>query len=305
MLSSLNIFILLVSTLAVSSYHHSTTRKPVIPSISSRAPIHGIFSTNIDDFSSNTPIISSNEDLPPLDFDELSKESAGEAFKPKTDLSEFYVKKERAAPRQSGWLPLMLAPEALDGSFAGDVGFDPIGFCRSVDDVKRYREAEIKHGRLAMLAAIGWPMSELKHQEIASLIGLDSILSDQGRAPSILNGGLLNEWILGTAVFAVLFSALLEYKTFAMSGAATYRPGELGFDPLGLYTIRGSFGLDKIMEKLTKDQKNARARFEMDECEIKHGRLAMLAITAFAAQEYLSGIPVVLQTPFFFGDPIL
>ena len=67
-----------------------------------------------------------------------------------------------------------------------------------------------------MLAAIGWPMSELKHQEIASLIGLDSILSDQGRAPSILNGGPLNEWILGTAVFAVLFSALLEYKTFAM-----------------------------------------------------------------------------------------
>lgn len=59
------------------------------------------------------------------------------------------------------------------------------------------------------------------------------------------------------------------------------------------------------MEKLTKEQKNARARFEMDECEIKHGRLAMLAITAFAAQEYLSGIPVVLQTPFFFGDPIL
>ena len=35
------------------------------------------------------------------------------------------------------------------------------------------------------------------------------------------------------------------------------------------------------------------------------GRLAMIAIIADAAQEYVSGIPVVLQTPFFFGDPIL
>ena len=31
---------------------------------------------------------------------------------------------------------------------------------------------------------------------------------------------------------------------------------------------------------------------------------AKSAISAFAAQEYVSGIPVVQQTPFFFGDPI-
>jgi hypothetical protein len=31
----------------------------------------------------------------------------------------------------------------------------------------------------------------------------------------------------------------------------------------------------------------------------------MLAISAYAAQEYVSGIPVVEQTPFFFGDPIV
>ena len=38
--------------------------------------------------------------------------------------------------------------------------------------------------------------------------------------------------------------------------------------------------------------------------QVKNGRMAMLAITAYAAQEYLSGMPVVQQTPFFFGDPI-
>jgi hypothetical protein len=269
-----------------------------------------LYSDNINDFASKTaaptPSASSaNDDLPPVDFDQLSAESAAQAYTPKSDLSEFYVKNERKGPREAGWLPFLLAPEALDGTYAGDVGFDPLRFCGDKDAVKRYREAELKHSRLAMLAAVGWPMSELWHKQIASVIGLDSILADEGRAPSILNGGLINEWIIATAVFSLILSALLEYKTFAMSGAATYRPGELGFDPLNLYPIRASFGLDQIMEKITIEEKRARARFEMELCEIKHGRLAMLAITADAAQEYLSGIPVVLQTPFFFGDPIL
>lgn len=82
-------------------------------------------------------------------------------------------------------------------------------------------------------------------------------------------------------------------------------PGDLGFDPLGLHTLRSKFGIEVITEKLTTEQKNQRARFDMELSEIKHGRLAMLAIVAFAAQEFVSGIPVVQQTPFFFGDPIL
>jgi hypothetical protein len=34
--------------------------------------------------------------------------------------------------------------------------------------------------------------------------------------------------------------------------------------------------------------------------EIKNGRLAMLAITAFAFQELASGLPVVQETPYLF-----
>jgi light-harvesting complex II chlorophyll a/b binding protein 4 len=51
------------------------------------------------------------------------------------------------------------------------------------------REAEIKHSRLAMLAAAGWPLSELWHQSLANTLGLDSILAAENRAPSVLNGG--------------------------------------------------------------------------------------------------------------------
>jgi hypothetical protein len=53
-----------------------------------------------------------------------------------------------------------------------------------------YREAEIKHGRLAMLAAAGWPVSELFDKKFAHLFGLPAILDKTDRAPSILNGGL-------------------------------------------------------------------------------------------------------------------
>ena len=42
-----------------------------------------------------------------------------------------------------------------------DVGFDPLGFAKNKEDLLNYREAEIKHARLAMLAAAGWPLSEL------------------------------------------------------------------------------------------------------------------------------------------------
>ena len=84
---------------------------------------------------------------------------------------------------------MLLSPTALDGSFAGDVGFDPLGFSNSKEALYRMREAEIKHSRLAMLAAAGWPLSELWHNGLAKAVGMDSLLMSENRAPSVLNGG--------------------------------------------------------------------------------------------------------------------
>jgi TRAP-type C4-dicarboxylate transport system substrate-binding protein len=38
----------------------------------------------------------------------------------------------------------------------------------------------------------------------------------------------------------------------------------------------------------------------MELAEIKHGRLAMIAFSAFGLQEYVSKVGVVDETPFFF-----
>ena len=72
----------------------------------------------------------------------------------------------------------------------------PSGIAQSRENVFVLREAEIKHARLAMLAAVGWPFSELYHYQISSTFGLNNLLGADDRAPSVLNGGLDNVYVL-------------------------------------------------------------------------------------------------------------
>ena len=55
-------------------------------------------------------------------------------------------------------LPWLDRPPKLDGSIPGDAGFDPLWVTSMLPDkgwVKYLQEAEIKHGRIAMLAVVG------------------------------------------------------------------------------------------------------------------------------------------------------
>jgi hypothetical protein len=51
-------------------------------------------------------------------------------------------------------LPFAAKPANLNGELVGDAGFDPFKFSDK-GDVAKYREAELKHGRVAMLAVVG------------------------------------------------------------------------------------------------------------------------------------------------------
>ena len=93
-------------------------------------------------------------------------------------------------PTNSIALPFLKRPKNLDGTLAGDAGFDPIGFSNNAEDLYKYREAEVKHARLAMLAAAGWPISELADKGIAGALHLNPLLDSADRVPSLLNGGL-------------------------------------------------------------------------------------------------------------------
>ena len=227
-----------------------------------------------------------------LYMNEPSNSDKNSNTEPKTFISYNKIppKYEKKMPLKAQWLPIinMNAPEILDGSFAGDVGFDPCGFAKSENALYWMREAEIKHARLAMLAAVGWPLSELWHEKIADFFHLDSILAEGGKAPSILNGGLSSTYASDILFASIVVAAFLENKSlntgevfWNAKKSEDYIPGDYKFDPLNLYNIKGN---KKIMET----------------AEIKHGRLAMIAIVTYVVEEILTGLPVVQQTPYLF-----
>lgn len=193
-------------------------------------------------------------------------------------------------------LPFLPRPRYLDGTLAADSGFDPLSLTNSKVELYNYREAEIKHCRLAMLGAAGWPLAELFDTQIANVLGLPSLIeANNGRDPSLLNGGLglvsPLYWVivLGFAAAVEIRGETLKAqqkstdKAWMLSGS--WVPGDLRFDPLNLYTTFGD---------------TPRAKYLMETAEIKNGRLAMVAIVVFVIEEFLTGKPVVEITPILF-----
>jgi light-harvesting complex II chlorophyll a/b binding protein 4 len=209
------------------------------------------------------------------------------------------------AVRQASWLPGAVAPTYLDGSLPGDIGFDPLNLAvlapvgategpwvntdrktqmlmmspyERQRKVAWMREAEVKHARLAMMAAAGWPMSELLDKPLSKLLGLPSPLdATGGRAPSLLNGHLFEGPQGSFILLAALATAYLELSTLDNVEGLTpegYTAGDLGFDPKKLRTKRD----------------------DMELCEIKHGRVAMMAVAGYVVQEAIYGTPIVDQS---------
>lgn len=194
-------------------------------------------------------------------------------------------------------LPFLPRPTHLDGSHAGDFGFDPLGLADQTFDLYYMQECEVRHARLAMLAVVGWPLSEL--------VAPDFMLQEGGRAPSVLNGFNL---ISGAAIVA-FFGAVgtLEYltalrrtydtplgekhlsdmrKIWDKTGVA----GDYNFDPLDYYSLLGD---------------DANGRKAMRQMEITQGRYAMMGITYFALWEALSGQAIVHDNMFFTPNLVL
>lgn len=197
---------------------------------------------------------------------------------------------EQALAEKSIAIPFLSRPSFLKGDLAGDVGFDPLGFADNEANLQFYAEAEVKHARLAMLCAAGWPISELVHPTLASALGAEPLLAAGGRVPSVLNGGIVTSpsGLLGLAAI-VGVGAAVELATDANGrsgwgvGDGIQTPGDFGFDLTGTYA-KGSAAQKKDMR--TK--------------EIKNGRVAMIAVLAYVGGEAVTGKPVTELTPAFF-----
>merc|ERR1712113_1016799 len=181
----------------------------------------------------------------------------------------------------NGWTPDEKAfAYGLPGSLDPVPEFDPLGFAADadLDKVKQYREAELQPGRVAMLAVIGFlvteepiefhPLFEAANKDIGPAIRhLDEV---RAVAPiffellAVIIGALeVNRALVGWKAPGdnAVFQDLNE----------DYFPGDVGFDPFNLKPT------------------NADEFFEMSNKELQNGRLAMLGVAGMVAQELVNG----------------
>jgi len=159
--------------------------------------------------------------------------------------------------------------------------FDPLGLTTDMDltEVKRYREAEVTHGRVAMLAVVGFLVAESFHPLFGGQISGPAIRHlDQVRnvAPAFF------EVLALTIGVSELWRATVGWKSptevekyFGGELRDSYYPGDIGFDPLGMKPT------------------NAQEFNDMQTKELNNGRLAMLATMGFIVQEQVNEMGIL------------
>ncbi|OEU13703.1 chlorophyll a/b-binding protein [Fragilariopsis cylindrus CCMP1102] len=169
----------------------------------------------------------------------------------------------------------------LPGAIAPFGYFDPLGLCKDRDlvGVKRFREAEIMHGRVAMMAVVGFLIAE-NTPTIA--FGFEHPTIANNMIPEI-SLGVMFPFFLAINIA----EALRANKGWVEPGGDSlftlregYYPGDIGFDPMGL--------------KPTGAQDFA----DMQAKELSNGRLAMFAIAGMVGIELINGNPVLSDLPF-------
>ena len=155
--------------------------------------------------------------------------------------------------KKSEALPFMEEPAHLAG-MVGNVGFDPLSLS-TPQNIKWMREAELKHGRMCMLAWTGYVAVDLGLKlPGAKYAALTSYTAHQGTADCELFFLLL---LVGTA------ETIGFKQIYDMMDGADRDAGDFGFDPLML--LKGN-------------------EVQYKEAELVHGRAAMLAFSAVVTQ---------------------
>lgn len=148
---------------------------------------------------------------------------------------------------------------------------------KPIKEVKRLRESEVMHSRVAMMACVGYLVGE----STPTPFGVSGPANDQLSQLPLVPFAFLGAGIGIVETFRALKgfvepSSEIDFQDLRES----YYPGDLGFDPLGL----------KPKDKKEFEKRQAQ--------EISNGRLAMFGAAGMCAQELVNHqtiLPLQLQ----------
>ena len=172
----------------------------------------------------------------------------------------------------NGWVPDESKPcFGLPGASAPLGYFDPLGFCkgRNLEGVKRFREAEVMHGRVAMVATVGYLIGE----------STPTITYGMNVHHTIANNQIPE--VPGTVLFPFFLAINIAEALRASTGWV-----EPGLGPV--FTLRDSYYPGDLGLKLFKPT-DADKFATMQTKELNNGRLAMLAAAGMCVQEQVNG----------------
>jgi len=190
---------------------------------------------------------------------------AASAFAPATNNG---VSTALNAEKMSEALPFLPYPENLEG-YVGDVGFDPFRFS-DFAPMDFLREAELKHGRICMLAWTGFVAVDLGARIYPlpeAYEGLTSVTAHD----ALVQQGAMSQLFLWIGVAETISTVSLIQMLYEDSGR---EPGDFGLDPLGFLNGKSEEEVNRMKLR-----------------EIKNGRLAMLAFSGACTQAVLTQGP--------------
>jgi hypothetical protein len=141
--------------------------------------------------------------------------------------------------------------------------FDPLGFSKGADEatLAKYRESELKHGRIAMMSVLGYLTQERYHPLFDGKLSDNSLKAFWEMPPS-------------GAVQIIAFIGLLEYTCAQVAAKDDYIVG----DYLGVNGLRNP-GTEDDDERWKSFQNR----------ELNNGRLAMFAILGEITHSAITG----------------
>ncbi|XP_068643511.1 photosystem I chlorophyll a/b-binding protein 5, chloroplastic [Aristolochia californica] len=190
---------------------------------------------------------------------------------PHRSSASFLTRAQRAT-----WLPGLDPPPHLDGTLAGDFGFDPLGLGEDPESLRWYVQAELVHGRFAMAGVAGILLTDLLR-----VTGISKI-------PIWYEAGAVKYEFASTEtlfIIQLLLMGFVETKRY------------MDFKSPGSQAKEGTFfGLEAALEGLEPGYpggpllnplglaKDIKAAHDLKLKEIKNGRLAMVAMMGFIVQ---------------------